>query len=386
MNKILFSLILVFSTSQMLAQIDVDKEFQFAALQYQGMLKSHPDKTKFPQSTFPDGSRRDMPSNWWTPGFFPGSLWLIYEQTKDPKWKEAAHEWTMAIEREQHNTYTHDLGFMLYCSFGQGYRLTQNEVYKKILLTGAKSLATRFNQNVGLIKSWEKFQGKYTYPVIIDNMMNLEYLFWAAKQNNQTDFYNISVTHADNTIKNHFRSDYSSYHVVCYDDNGNVIARKTKQGASDESPWARGQSWGLYGYTVMYRETKDKKYFKLARNIANFIIEHPNLPEDKIPFWDYTKPGEERDASAAAITASALLELSQFSKGMNRKKYFYTAEKILQSLSSPAYKAALGTNNDFILMHCTGDKPDKCEIDVPLIYADYYYLEALSRYKDIVKN
>ncbi len=368
-------------------KIDVAKEFAFAAQQYEGMLKSHPDITKTPQSTNPDGTPRDMPTSWWCSGFFGGSLWYIFEQTQDPKWKDAAHKWTMAVEKEKFNTGTHDLGFMLYCPFGNGYRLTGNEQYKEIMLTGARSLATRFDPKVGVIKSWNNWKG-YKYPVIVDNMMNLEFLFWAARESGNKDFYNLSVTHADNTLKNHFRPDGSSYHVIAYGENGEVLKKGTHQGYADESAWARGQAWALYGYTDMYRETKDKKYLAQAEKIADYYLNHPNLPADKIPYWDFNAPNipnEERDASAGAITASALLELSTYVSKAKSKVYFNAAETMLASLASPAYKANSGENNHFILKHSVGAKPLKSEIDVPLVYADYYFLEGLLRYKKLKK-
>lgn len=366
-------------------RINVKKEFEFAAKQYEGMLATHLDFTQFPQSTKPDGSPSNRTSEWWCSGFFGGSLWEIYEFTKDPKWKDAADKWTMALEKEQFNTTTHDLGFMLYCSFGNGYRLTQNPQYKPIMINGAKSLVTRFNPKVGLIKSWEGFKGGFKYPVIIDNMMNLEFLFWASRVSGDKNFYDVCLTHADNTMKNHFRPDFSSYHVLCYDEDGKILAKKTHQGASDESAWTRGQAWGLYGYTTMYRETKNKKYLDFANNIADFYLNNSNLPSDKIPYWDFSKVGEERDASAAAIAASALLELSKYDSKKSQF-YFKSAEKMLESLSSPAYRAKLGENNNFILMHSTGHKPGNSEIDVPLVYADYYYLEALLRYDKLGKK
>ncbi len=379
------TILLLFVSSILFGQkkIDVAKEFAFAAQQYEGMLKSHPDITKTPQSTNPDGSPRDMPTSWWCSGFFGGSLWYIFEQTKDQKWKEAADKWTMAIEKEQFNKGTHDLGFMLYCPFGNGYRLTKNPKYKEIMLTGAKSLATRFDPKVGLIKSWNNWKG-FKYPVIVDNMMNLEFLFWAARESGNKEFYNISVTHADNTLKNHFRPDNSSYHVIAYAENGEVLKKGTHQGHADESAWARGQAWALYGYTDMYRETKDKKYLAQAEKIADFYLNHPNLPKDKIPYWDFNAPNipnEERDASAGAITASALFELSTYVGKAKGKVYFDAAETMLESLASPAYKANLGENNHFILKHSVGAKPLKSEIDVPLVYADYYFLEGLLRYQ-----
>lgn len=386
MKKIITCVMTVLSLSAWgQSKIDVKKEFEFAAKQYEGMLASHPDITKFPQSTNPDGTPRDMKSSWWCSGFFGGSLWYIYEFNKAPQWKEAAHKWTVAVEQEQYNKGTHDLGFMIYCPFGNGYRLTKNEAYKPVMLTGAQSLATRFDPKVGLIKSWNSFKGGYNYPVIIDNMMNLEFLFWAAKESGNKDLYNLCITHADNTMKHHYRPDHSAYHVLCYGPNGEVLAKKNHQGAFDESSWSRGQSWGMYGYTVMYRETKDQKYLDHARNIADYLLSHPNMPADKVPYWDYNKPGEERDASAGAILASGLLELSTYG-GKNAKNYYNTAVTILESLSKPPYKAELGKNNHFILQHSVGHKLGNSEIDVPLVYADYYYLEGLLRYQALNKK
>ncbi len=388
MNRFLIpGLLLISLTATAQAPLNVDAEFAFANQQYARMLQSHPDTTRFPQSTNPDGSPRDMPSSWWCSGFFGGSLWYIFERTQDPAMKAAAHLWTMAVAKEQTNTHTHDLGFMLYCPFGNGYRLTKNPAYRPIMLTGAASLATRFRPDYGVIKSWEKFQ-TYDYPVIVDNMMNLEFLFWAAKASGNKRFYDICASHADKTMANHYRPDASSYHVVCYGEGGKVLARKTAQGAADSSAWARGQAWGLYGYTVMYRETKDKKYLTFARRIADFYLNHPNLPADKIPYWDFNAPNipnEERDASAAAITASALLELSTYG-GPSAKTYHQAAVQMLQTLSGPTYKAKLGENNNFILKHSVGHKPAKSEVDVPLVYADYYYLEALLRYDALRKH
>lgn len=366
------------------APLDVRQEMTYAGQQLMLADKARPSTARIPHSTKPDGSASDRETSWWTSGFFPGSLWYLYEYTKDPAYRTLAEKWTAPLEREKANTRTHDLGFMLYCSFGNGYRLAQNPTYKYVLIQGAYSLATRFDPKVGLIKSWDKHD-KYDYPVIIDNMMNLELLFWASRQTKDPKFRQIAITHADNTLKNHFRPDGSSYHVVCYNPDGSVAMRKTAQGAANESAWARGQSWGLYGYTVMYRETKDKKYLDHADRIASFFLNHPNLPADKIPYWDFDRPGEERDASAGAIAASALLELSQYSPS-NRTTYVGAAEQMLQSLASSAYKAKLGENNQFVLMHSVSHKPQNFEVNVPLTYADYYYIEALLRYDALQKK
>jgi rhamnogalacturonyl hydrolase YesR len=372
--------------------LDAKKELLFAGEQ---LVRADAARTstggappeRIPHSLKPDGSLNDRETSWWCSGFFPGDLWYLYEYTKDPKFRALAEKWTAPLEKEQFNTGTHDLGFMLYCSYGNGYRLTKNPKYREVLLQGAKSLATRFDPKVGVIKSWNRLKKgdvTYEYPVIVDNMMNLEFLMWASRESGDQSFRNIAITHSDNTIKHHFRPDNSSVHVVCYGPNGEVLAKKTHQGYADESAWARGQAWGLYGFTTMYRDTKFPRYLQQAQKIADFYLNHPNLPADKIPYWDFNAPNipnEERDASAGAITASALLELSRYTPGAKGKNYYAAAEKMLQSLASPAYRAAKpGDNQNFILMHSVGAKPLKSEIDVPISYAEYYYIEALMRY------
>ncbi|MDB5199334.1 MAG: hypothetical protein JWO92_1297 [Chitinophagaceae bacterium] len=318
----------------------------------------------------------------WTSGFFPGELWFLYEFTGENMWKEQAEIFTKNVEAEQYDLTTHDLGFKIYCSAGAGYRLTKNKNYKAVIIQAATTLSKRFNPVTGTIKSWDN--KKWAYPTIIDNMMNLELLFEATKLSGDSSFYKIAVTHANTTIKNHFRSDYSSYHVINYDtSNGNVLGKITAQGYADESAWARGQAWGLYGYTMCYRETKNKIYLQQAEHIAAFILNNPNLPKDLIPYWDFNAPNipnEPKDVSAASIMASALYELSTYSKNKNR--YRKTADKIIESLTN-YYRAPVGEDKGFILLHSTGHKPANSEIDVPIIYADYYYLEALMRIKKL---
>ncbi len=361
--------------------LDTRAALEKAKAQLETSLTAYTDLTQFPRGAKADGSYRGTRSSEWTSGFYPATLWYMYEYTQDKKWADAARRWTAGMEKEQFNTHTHDLGFMLYCPFGNGYRLTNDAAYKAVMLQGARSLSTRFNPKTGCIKSWD--HGKWQFPVIIDNMMNLELLFWATRVSGDSSFYKVAVTHANTTLKNHFRSDNSSYHVVDYDTlTGKVIQRVTHQGFADESAWARGQAWGLYGYTVAYRETKDKRYLDQAVKIAGFYLKHPNLPADKVPYWDFNAsgiPNEERDASAAAITASGLLELSTYVK--DSKPYVAAAEQMLTSLGSPAYLAKPGENNHFVLLHSVGHKPAKSEIDVPLVYADYYYIEGLLRYQ-----
>ena len=355
----------------------VDRNLNIAEDHYSKMVTAIGKTDKSPRTIDKNGNLIMVNSGDWTSGFFPGCLWKIYEYTKQDKWKSEAQFYTRNIEKEKFNNTTHDLGFMLYCSFGNGYRLTGNSHYKDILIQSAKTLITRFNPKVGCIKSWES-NDRWDYPVIIDNMMNLELLFWATKETGDSTFYNIAVTHANTTIKNHFRKDYSTWHVLSYDTaTGQVLKRNTAQGYEDESCWARGESWALYGFTMCYRETKDGRYLKQAKGIAKYILTSKNLPEDMIPYWDYNAsniPNEVRDASAAAIMASALYELSTF---VNNPELNYkeSADRILKSLSSPKYLNETG-NSNFILMHATGSKPADSEVDVPLIYADYYFIEA----------
>lgn len=339
-----------------------------------------------------DGKLETSDCYWWCSGFFPGELWYLYENNPTPELKKYAGLFTGRLEKVQHVTDNHDVGFMLYCSYGNGYRLTQNPAYKDVLVTGAGSLSTRFNPMIKAIRSWDfTNNGKWQYPVIIDNMMNLELLLWASKNSEHSDFASIARSHADITMKNHFRPDYSCYHVVSYDTiTGKPDHKGTYQGYADDSDWSRGQGWALYGYVMMYRETKEKKYLEHAIQVAKFIINHPQLPEDKIPYWDFDDPDipdTPRDASAGAVIASALIELSQYTKGRFSKECLSVAETQLRNLSSSKYLAEPGTNCDFILKHSVGNKPKKKEVDVPLTYADYYYVEALLRYKkDILKD
>jgi unsaturated chondroitin disaccharide hydrolase len=333
-----------------------------------------------PRSLNASGGLILVASKDWTSGFFPGVLWLLFEMTHDKKWETRARQFTSNIENEKFNGGTHDMGFKIYCSFGNGYRLTGEVSYKEVIIQAAKTLSKRFNPKTGCIRSWDHSRDKWSNPVIIDNMMNLELLFAATNLTSDSSFYQIAVTHANSTMKNHYRPDYSSWHVVDYDSiTGNVLKKTTHQGFSNESAWARGQAWGLYGFTMCYRETKDRKYLEQAEKIAGFILNHPNLPEDLIPYWDFNAPGipnEPRDASAGAIIASALFELGRYSAKGN--DYRSVADKILRNLSD-RYRSPMNENKGFILLHSTGSKPSKSEVDVPLNYADYYYLEALIR-------
>ncbi|MEM9856849.1 MAG: glycoside hydrolase family 88 protein [Bacteroidota bacterium] len=320
----------------------------------------------------------------WTIGFFPGTCWYLYETTGDEKWKEAAMQFQQGIQPFKNNTRSHDLGFVFYCSFGNALRLTGDDDYKEVLINAGNSLLQRFNPKVGCIQSWDVDKGwqstrDWKFPVIIDNMMNLELLFELTELTGDPKYRETAISHADVTLQHHFREDNSSYHVIDYDpDNGEVRKRNTAQGYDHESAWARGQAWGLYGYTVCYRYTKDQKYLDQARKIADFIITNPNLPEDGIPYWDYNAPkipDEPRDVSAAAITASALIELNRYTED----QYKDFANKLVDNLSSDRYLVPMESETKFVLKHSVGSIPHGAEIDEPLIYADYYYLEALVR-------
>jgi hypothetical protein len=362
----------------------INEDMSFAAKQYKLLAQNTP-KNVMPRSY--DAKKNEIiisNTRWWCSGFYPGTLLYIYEYTKDPVILEEAKNRLAILEKEKHYTGHHDLGFMMYCSFGNAYRLFGNPEYKTTIDTSAASLSTRYRPSISAIQSWNS-SSNYKCPVIIDNMMNLELLCWVSDNGGDKKYKEIAIKHTNTTLQNHFRQDYSSYHVIDFDTStGQVIKKVTRQGAADSSAWARGQGWGLYGYTMMYRFTKDGKYLTQARNIAQFILNHPNLPADKIPYWDFDAPGipnTNRDASAGAILASGLLELGQYVDKKERKQYIDVAQTILLSLSSDVYRAKTGTNGGFILLHSVGSKPANSEVDVPLTYADYYFIEALLRYK-----
>ncbi|MDD3161983.1 MAG: glycoside hydrolase family 88 protein [Bacteroidales bacterium] len=381
----------------------------FAQQQLSSMIHALPNpdtaniETMVPYSIDSNGTLVTCKKYWWTIGFFPGSLWKLYELSGDKQWLNQAQRWTNRLEYLKTFTDNHDLGFMVYCSFGNALRLAPKPHYKEIIIESARSLSTRFNPKTAVIKSWNSYKGwdgltKCNYPVIIDNMMNLELLCEASKMSNNPTFQSIAVTHANTTLKNHFRADYSSYHVVDYDTiTGEVKHRITSQGYSDNSTWARGQAWAIYGYTMMYRETQKAEYLKAASGAADYFLSH--LPEDGIPWWDFNvgqagytpdknsyalhNPQKIKDASAAAITCSALFELGELA---GKPTYTKAAIRMLHTLASPAYRAESGKNSNFILMHCVGSFAHNSNVDTPLDYADYYFLESLTRYKKLLEK
>ncbi|WP_421940106.1 glycoside hydrolase family 88 protein [Pedobacter sp.] len=369
-------------------KVNIKRAFKHAAAQTKVMLQEIPKAANaaapelVSPRTLENGALKLVASKDWTSGFFPGVLWYLDEYYHQEEWKAAAQKFTAYIEQEKNNGGTHDMGFKVYCSVGNGYRLTHDPHYKAVIIESAKTLATRFNPKTGVILSWDHSRNKWVNPVIIDNMMNLELLFEATRLTGDSTYYQIAVSHANTTMKNHFREDFSSYHVVDYDpQTGAVLKKTTHQGYSNSSAWARGQAWALYGYTMCYRYTKNPVYLKQAEQVAGFIFNHPNMPKDLVPYWDFNAPqipNEPRDASAAAVIASGLYELGQYSD--QHADYLKKANQILKSLST-TYIAPAGSAKGFILLQSTGSKPSDSEVDVPLSYADYYYLEALLRSK-----
>lgn len=347
---------------------------------------------RLPQSLNENGDLVTSNADWWTSGFFPGVLWVLYENTQDSLLKKYAENYTRRLEKDNYGIWDHDIGFMIFNSYGNAYRITHDEYYKRIIESATDALASRFDSTVGCILSWDKasWNEQWEFPVIIDNMMNLEILMWSGREFAKTHFSYLAETHSTTTLKNHYRDDFSSFHVVSYDTiSGLPELKHTAQGYNHESAWARGQAWGLYGFTMMYRESGNEIYLRHAERIADFLIQHPNLPEDKIPYWDFNAPNIPyalRDASAGAIMCSALLELSTLTEKAKSASYYNVASKQLLTLCSDEYLAKVGENGFFILQHGVGHMPNNSEIDVPLSYADYYFVEALMRYKGISRQ
>ena len=384
-SSFLFFLVIILGNVNCQAQYNIDNSISAKQLnsRFVKLLEYPIDSLGFPRSmSVKTGVIKKVPSKDWTSGFYVGTLWQLYTLTGDIKYKEYASKWNSFLEKEKFNNRTHDMGFKIYCSFGKGFQINKSEDYKKIIIKSAQTLCTRFNKKIGSIKSWDHNEDKWDFPVIIDNMMNLELLFEASKLTGDDAYKQIAIKHANTTLKNHFRKDNSCFHVIGYDTlSGKVKSKNTHQGYSDSSSWARGQSWAVYGFTMAYRYTKDKAYLKQAEATAKFFINHQNMPEDGISYWDYNYPNipnTTRDASAAAVMASALLELYAFTKN---DAYLNYSNKVINSLSSDKYLLSKSVEAPFVLDHSTGDWSKKAELDEPIVYADYYFLEAIIRKK-----
>ena len=321
-------------------------------------------------------------TQWWCSGFFPGSLWYVYEYTGNEEIGEMARKYTLGLSHILEGRTDHDLGFQINCSYGNALRITgDSTLYAPMMVDAARKLASRFIPEAGCIKSWDWGASKgWDCPVIIDNMMNLELLMVAARMTGEESLADVANTHAATTMANHFRDDYTCYHVVDYDSkDGSVRSRQTHQGLSDGSAWARGQAWALYGYTMMYQKTGRSEYLVQAENVAGMILE--NLKYGPIPIWDFDDPKgtrSYRDASAGAVMASAFATLSGLTPRKNMaRKYRTTAEEQVLELASPSYFTAPDELGGFLLKHSVGNLPGDSEVDRPLSYADYYFLEAL---------
>lgn len=353
------------------------EEFTQKALAYLSDMPQ--DSATIPRSAFKDGSLNGTVSRSWTSGFYPGELWMLYGYSGDEQFKEAATTWTHFLDKEKFDTHTHDLGFKLNCSYGQAYKHTKNEAYKDVVLQASETLIKRYNPTVGCIRSWDFNKEVWQFPVIIDNMMNLEMLFEATRLSGDSTFYMVAYQHALTTLKNHIRPDNSSYHVIDYDTlSGRVRNRHTHQGQSHESAWARGQAWSLYGFAMAYRETKDVRFLNHAKAVANFMYKHPNMPIHGVPYWDFDAhniPNELLDASAAAVAASGLLILCEVDSNC-KKEMLPWADTSLKTLCGKEFRTDI---SPFLLGHSVGSIPGDFEVDVPIIYADYYFIEALTR-------
>lgn len=384
---LLFSFFSTIAFSQVDMAKLIEQQFAHAAAQYKILEKNVPDSMMPKTFNKITGKVEVSNTKWWCSGFFPASLLYIYEHTGDQDVLSIAKKRLAIQEKEKHYTGNHDLGFMMYCPFGNNYRLFKDPNDRKTIDTAAMSLITRYRPQIKSIQSWNKNKN-FNCPVIIDNMMNLELLLWVSENGGDPQFREIAINHANSTLTNHYRSDYSAFHVLDYDlETGKLIAGKNHQGYSDASTWSRGNAWGFYGFTMMYRFVKDERYLNHARNVIKFLLNHPNMPKDKIPYWDFdapTIPNALRDASAASVLASGLLELAQYTKGKERENYIETARQIIVKLASEEYNAKQGELGGFLINHGVGHLPANSEVDVPLTYGDYYFLEAMHRYKNWV--
>ena len=363
-----------------------DRVLQVASTRLRDAGTRMDPRNGYPRSTKADGRWDVTPANAWTSGFFAGELWQMYELTRDPSWRALAERWTTGLELNKSRTDTHDLGFLVFDSFGLGYRLTGDAHDSAVVIDASRSLVKRFSPVVGAIKSWDlegatDARRTWRYPVIVDNLMNLDMLFWASSHGGDPAWRQVAERHALTSSKAHVRDDGSTVHVALFDPtSGALTGRVTWQGYADTSVWARGQAWAIYGFTSAFEATSNPALLLTAERVADWFVAH--LPSDDVPYWDFSDPripNAERDASAAAIAASGLFELARAAGSADGPKYEVYAERILSALCSK-YVAPSG---DAILAHSVGGKPQGTEIDVGMVYADYYLLEAIARYRGL---
>jgi hypothetical protein len=391
MKRLLLSAAAVLAVLSACSREPMDKltarVFATAATQYQAMDATL-DEGMLPR-TIRNGALRQSDPTWWCAGFFPGSLWYIYLYSGDEAFRALADKNTAKVWPETQKARSHDIGFVTNCSYGNAFRITGDTLYRQPVIDAAHALCKRYNPVIGCTRSWNfsSEHAQWEFPVIIDNMMNLELLMEGYRLCGVDSLKAIALSHANTTLKNHFRPDYTSWHVVDYcPEDGHVNMKCTHQGYSDDSAWARGQAWGLYGYTMMARKSGEPAYLSQAENIAKMLLKR--LPKDGIPYWDFDAPDIPdalRDASAGAIMASAFIDLArQTADSRLAKQCRKMAEEQLRTLASPEYLAPVGENCHFLLRHSVGFLPGNSEVDVPLTYADYYFLEALLKWQEVL--
>jgi unsaturated chondroitin disaccharide hydrolase len=351
--------------------------------------------TAYPRYTQSYNSWNSGNAAYWGSGFFPGCLWMMYEATGDNQFRTWAETWTAGLEGQATTSPLHDVSFQIFTSYGNGHRLTGNAGYPPVLQDAALNMSDLFHAPSGVITlGW----GNWQSPSAIDAMMNLQLLFWAAKNGGLQAWHDMAVSHCYATATDLVRPDGGTYQIVDYDIvTGDIVVQEALQGYADESTWSRGQGWAVYGYTVAFRETGDPNFLNLAVATADYYID--NSPADGVAWWDFDTPdipNTERDTSAGSVAASALIELSNLTDDPQLREKFNTAAcRILLALCLPeqagGYLAEDGNGSVLspgLLMHGCHFHPDAAvepgvaRPDESLIWGDYYFLEALVRYKN----
>ncbi|HEY9415659.1 MAG TPA: glycoside hydrolase family 88 protein, partial [Pseudonocardia sp.] len=336
----------------------------------------------YPVRTKPGGLWLTAGADDWTAGFYPATLWRTFERTQDPAWRQRAVTWQAGLARQTKQDST-DLGFKLFDTFGTGYQLTGDESYKRVVLDGADTVSHRFNPKVGMFRVWDKSADQTQFRVNIDATMNLELMFWAGQNGGNPQYAEMAKRHAERALTDLVRPDGGTWMVAMYDQKtGALVGHSTKQGYATESTWARGQSWAVYGFTMAYRYTKDPRFLDGARRTADYFMRR--LPPDHVPYWDFDVPNKAtapRDTSAAAVVASALVELSGFETDPAAKQRDTdNARDLLTALSSPTYAPRAQPKFAAILQHGTQHFPAGWA-DTGIAFGDYYFVEALNRYE-----
>lgn len=382
----LLVIILFFNLSLSANELDslVDNAIKISLIKLENSVVDVADSTLFPTYATEELVWKLKGSDDWTSGFYPGCLWYAYELSGNEKFEKWARQWTASIEHEKFNMETHDLGFRFMCTFANGLRLGNNseyDDYKDIILTAASSLSKRYNRKIKCLSSnWDMLEIENSFPVVIDIMANLNILFWAAENGGTKYYKDYALNHARKTYRDFVRSDGGTYHIVRYNkENAEIINKGTLQGDGDETTWSRGHAWMVYGLVETYAYTGEKDILNMAIKMSDYFIEH--LPDDQVSIWDFQSEIDYRDVSASSIVTSALFRLANQVEGKDLKeKYSAQAAGMLTSLCKPPYFIE-NINSNCILDHSVQYLPINSNVDVPAIFADYYFLEALVRYK-----